>query len=77
MTKEAFERAKKLDENIYYIKKLLDILNDPALHVYNSTTGKDFSMCTLDVLTHDIIIEDMMETLNERMDEMKRELEDL
>ena len=77
MTKEAFERAKKLDENIYYIKKLLNTLNDPDLHVYSSITGKDFRMCTLDVLTHDIIIEDMKETLNQRIDEMKRELEDL
>ena len=77
MTKEAFERAKVLDENIHNIKDFLKVLEDGGITVVSRITGNNFRLCNLDSLTHDILIGDIKDFLNVRIDEMTRELEDL
>lgn len=77
MTKEAFERAKELDENIHNIKELLKVLEDAGITVVSRITGNNFQLCRLDSTTHDILIEDIKDFLNVRIDEMTSELEDL
>lgn len=77
MTKEAFERAKELDENIHNIKEFLKVLEGADITVVSRITGNNFRLCNLDSLTHDILIEDIKDFLNVRIDEMTRELEDL
>lgn len=77
MTKETFERAKELDENIHNIKELLKVFEDAGITVVSRMTGNNFRLCTLDSITHDILIENIKDFLNVRIDEMTNELEEL
>lgn len=77
MTKETLEKAKLIDENIYYIKNLLKVLNQKGLYITSIVSGDQFKLNSLDSFTHDKIIEDMIHTLNVRMEEMINMLEDL
>ena len=71
MTKETLEKAKLLDENIYYINNLLYAIKDNTVVFSSTVTGKDYRLCDLDSYTHDLIIEDMKQILNKRRDEIR------
>ena len=77
MTKETLEKAKLLDENIYYINNLLYAIKDNKVVFSSTVTGKDYRLCDLDSYTRDLIIEDMEQILNRRRDEMLKMLENL
>jgi hypothetical protein len=71
MTKETLEKAKLLDENLYYINNLLYAIKDNRLNDLGSYTRD------LDSYTRDLIIEDMKQILNKRRDEMIKMFENL
>lgn len=77
MTKETLEKAKLLDENIYYINNLLYAIKDNEVVFSSRVTGKECRLCDLDSYTRDLIINDMNQILNRRRDEMMRMLENL
>lgn len=77
MTKETLEKAKLLDENIYYINNLLYAIKDNEVVFSSRVTGKEYRLCDLDSYTRDLIINDMNQILNIRRDEMLRMLENL
>lgn len=80
MTKETLEKAKLLDENIYYIyyiNKLLYAIKDNKVVFSSTVTGKDYRLSDLDSYTRDLIIEDMNQILNKRRDEMIKMLKNL
>lgn len=77
MTKGTLEKAKLLDENIYYINNLLYAIKDNKVVFSSTVTGKDYRLSDLDSYTRNLIIEDMNQILNRRKYEMVRMLEDL
>ena len=77
MTKETLEKAKLLDENIYYINNLLYAIKDNTVVFSSTVTGKDYRLNDLDSYTRDLIIEGMKQILNKRRDEMMKMLENL
>lgn len=77
MTKETLEKAKMLDENIYYINNLLYAIKDNEVVFSSTVIGKNYRLYDLDSYTRDLIINDMNQILNKRRDEMMEMLEKL
>ena len=77
MTKETLEKAKLLDENIYYINNLLYAIKDNNVVFSSTVTGKNYRLCDLDSYTRDLIVNDVNHILNRRRDEMIKMLENL